>query len=131
VGLTNLGSELETCVGSRVSLVGVFISFEKDFYRLPFTPPSLVRCIGPSPSPDFPKPPRPQPPAAAEPRHRPPLRLHSGPLPLLGERVVQPGNLPGRQRRQLAGAGRARAARPGQGPNCFDFNSSRVFRVEI
>jgi hypothetical protein len=26
----------------RVHLVGVSISFEKDFYRLPFTPPSLV-----------------------------------------------------------------------------------------
>jgi hypothetical protein len=48
VGLTNLGRESETCVGSRVRLVGVFISFEKNFYRLPFTPPSLVRRIGPS-----------------------------------------------------------------------------------
>jgi hypothetical protein len=37
--LTNLGSESETCVGSRVRLVRVFISFEKNFYRLPFTPP--------------------------------------------------------------------------------------------
>jgi hypothetical protein len=47
--LTNLGSESETCVGSRVHLVGVSISFEKNFYRLPFTPPpSLVRRIGPS-----------------------------------------------------------------------------------
>jgi hypothetical protein len=36
--LANLGSESETCVGSRVRLVGVFISFEKNFYRLPFTP---------------------------------------------------------------------------------------------
>jgi hypothetical protein len=36
------------CVGSRVHLVGVFISFEKNFYRLPFTPPSLVRRISPS-----------------------------------------------------------------------------------
>jgi hypothetical protein len=48
VGLANLGSESETCVGSRVRLVGVFISFEKNFYQLPFTPPSLVRRIGPS-----------------------------------------------------------------------------------
>jgi hypothetical protein len=48
VGLANLGSESETCVGSRVHLVGVFVSFEKNFYRLPFTPPSLVRRIGPS-----------------------------------------------------------------------------------
>jgi hypothetical protein len=48
VGLANLGSELETCVGSRVHLVGVSISFEKNFYRLPFTPPSLVRHIDPS-----------------------------------------------------------------------------------
>jgi hypothetical protein len=39
VGLTNLGSESKTCVGSRVHLVGVSISFEKNFYRLPFTPP--------------------------------------------------------------------------------------------
>jgi hypothetical protein len=46
VGLANLGSESETCVGSRVHLVGVSISFEKYFYRLPFTPPSLVRRIG-------------------------------------------------------------------------------------
>jgi ribonuclease HI len=48
VGLTNLGSESETCVGSRVRLVEVPISFEKNFYRLPFTPASLVRRIGPS-----------------------------------------------------------------------------------
>jgi hypothetical protein len=47
VGLANLGSESETCVGSRVRLVGVSISFEKNFYRLPFTPPSLVLRIGP------------------------------------------------------------------------------------
>jgi hypothetical protein len=39
VGLANLGSESETCVGSRVRLVGVSISFEQNFYRLPFTPP--------------------------------------------------------------------------------------------
>jgi hypothetical protein len=37
--LVNLGSESETCVGSRVRLVGVLISIEKNFYRLPFTPP--------------------------------------------------------------------------------------------
>jgi hypothetical protein len=48
VGLANFGSESETCVGSRVHLVGVSISFEKNFYRLPFTPPSLVHRIGPS-----------------------------------------------------------------------------------
>jgi hypothetical protein len=48
VGLANLGSESETCVGSRVRLVGVSISFEKNFYRLSFTPPPLVRRIGPS-----------------------------------------------------------------------------------
>jgi hypothetical protein len=41
VGLANLGSESETCVGSRVRLVGVFLSIEKNFYRLPFTPPPL------------------------------------------------------------------------------------------
>jgi hypothetical protein len=39
MGLANLGSESETCVGSRVRLVGLSISFEKNFYRLPFTPP--------------------------------------------------------------------------------------------
>jgi hypothetical protein len=48
VNLADLGSELETCVGSRVRLVGVFISFEKNFYRLPFTPPSPLRRFGPS-----------------------------------------------------------------------------------
>jgi hypothetical protein len=48
VDLTNFGSESDTCVGSRVRLVGVSISFEKNFYQLPFTPPSLVRRIGPS-----------------------------------------------------------------------------------
>jgi hypothetical protein len=47
-GLANLGSKSETCVGSLVHLVGASISFEKNFYRLPLTPPSLVRCIGPS-----------------------------------------------------------------------------------
>jgi hypothetical protein len=36
-----LGSESETCVGSRVHLVGVSIFFKKNFYRLPFTPPPL------------------------------------------------------------------------------------------
>jgi hypothetical protein len=45
--MANLGSESETCVGSRVRLVGAFISFKKIFYRLPFTPPSLVCSIGP------------------------------------------------------------------------------------
>jgi hypothetical protein len=39
VGLTNLGSESKTCVGSRVHLVGVSISIEKNFYQLPVTPP--------------------------------------------------------------------------------------------
>jgi hypothetical protein len=49
VGLANLGSESETCVGSCVHLVGVSISFWKNFYWLPFTPPpSLVRCFVPS-----------------------------------------------------------------------------------
>jgi hypothetical protein len=42
VGLSNLGSESETCVGSRVHLVGVSMSFEKNFYLLPFTPPLTV-----------------------------------------------------------------------------------------
>jgi hypothetical protein len=45
VDLANLGSESETCIGSRVRLVGVSVSFEKNFYWLPFTPPSLVRRI--------------------------------------------------------------------------------------
>jgi hypothetical protein len=48
VGLANLGSESEICVGSCVRLVGVSISFEKNFYQLPFTPPSLVLHIDPS-----------------------------------------------------------------------------------
>jgi hypothetical protein len=43
--------------------------------------------------------------ATAEPRRWPPLCLHSGHLPLLGEHVVVLSRLPGRQRRQLAGAG--------------------------
>jgi hypothetical protein len=41
--------ELETCVGSRVHLVGASISFEKNFYRLSFNPPSLACRFGPSP----------------------------------------------------------------------------------
>jgi hypothetical protein len=48
VGLANLGSESETCVGSRVYLVGVSISFEKNFIGSHSLPPSLVRRIGPS-----------------------------------------------------------------------------------
>jgi hypothetical protein len=39
VDLANLGSESETCVESGIRLVGVSISFEKNFYQLPFTPP--------------------------------------------------------------------------------------------
>jgi hypothetical protein len=39
VGLTNLGSESETCVGSRVHLVGVSISFEKNFIGSHSLPP--------------------------------------------------------------------------------------------
>jgi hypothetical protein len=34
--------ESEMCFGSRVHLVVVSISFKKNFYWLPFTPPSLV-----------------------------------------------------------------------------------------
>jgi hypothetical protein len=45
--------------------------------------------------------------------------------------VVQLGHLPGRQCRRLADAGRARAARSGQGSDCFDCNNSRVFRVKV
>jgi hypothetical protein len=45
--------------------------------------------------------------------------------------VVEQGRLPGRQCRQLAGAGHARAARPGQGPDCFDRIIPRVFRVKL
>jgi hypothetical protein len=41
VVLANLGSESETCVGSRVYLVGASISLDKNFYRLPFTPAPL------------------------------------------------------------------------------------------
>jgi hypothetical protein len=39
--------ESEICFGSRVRLVGVSISFEKNFYLLPFTPPSSHQ-FGPS-----------------------------------------------------------------------------------
>jgi hypothetical protein len=35
--LSNLSSKSETCVGSRVHLVGATISFDKNFYWLPFT----------------------------------------------------------------------------------------------
>jgi hypothetical protein len=45
MGLTKLGSESETCIGSLVRLVGVYISFEKNFYLLPFTPPPLWFAI--------------------------------------------------------------------------------------
>jgi hypothetical protein len=43
-----LGSESEIRVGSCVHLVGTSISFENNFYRLPFTPRSLVHRSGPS-----------------------------------------------------------------------------------
>jgi hypothetical protein len=46
--MANLGSETETCVGSHVHLVGASVSFEKNFYRLPFTPLSLICHIGAS-----------------------------------------------------------------------------------
>jgi hypothetical protein len=40
--------ESETCVKNRVHHVGLSISFENNFYRLPFTPSSLVFRFGPS-----------------------------------------------------------------------------------
>jgi hypothetical protein len=40
--------ESETCFGYRVHLVGVASSFEKNFYRLSFTPPLSGRQFGPS-----------------------------------------------------------------------------------
>jgi hypothetical protein len=58
--------------------------------------------------------------AAAGPRRRPPPSLPSGPLPPLGELVVQPGRLPGRDRRRLAGLAGPAPPLPGQGPNCSD-----------
>jgi hypothetical protein len=45
--------------------------------------------------------------------------------------VVQPGYLPDRDRRRLAGSGRSRAALPGQGPNCKHGVLSRVFSVKV
>jgi hypothetical protein len=39
LGSVALQSETETCVGRHVHLVGSSISFEKNFYRLPFSPP--------------------------------------------------------------------------------------------
>jgi hypothetical protein len=44
--------------------------------------------------------------------------------------VVEQGRLPGRQCRQLVGVGRARAARPGQGHDCFDGIISGVLRLK-
>jgi hypothetical protein len=47
-GLGQLGKS-ETCVGSRVHLVGLSIFFEKNFLSAPIhSPPPLVRCFGPS-----------------------------------------------------------------------------------
>jgi hypothetical protein len=43
----------------RVHLVGVSISFEKNFYRLPFTPPSLVANWSFKPPPEEVPPPTP------------------------------------------------------------------------
>jgi hypothetical protein len=39
MGLANLGSKSETCVGSRVHLVGASISFEKNFLSAPIHSP--------------------------------------------------------------------------------------------
>jgi hypothetical protein len=41
VGLTNLGSESETCVGSRVRLVGVFHLLREEFLSAPIHSPPL------------------------------------------------------------------------------------------
>jgi hypothetical protein len=95
VGLTNLGSESETCVGSRVRLVGVFISFEKNFYRLPFTPPSLVRRIGPS--------------AGGEVEHVQANKLRGSSIGLTREGLVEQDQ-PGKS--TTSGGGGAAAARP-------------------
>jgi hypothetical protein len=49
-----------------VHLVGVSISLEKNFYRLPFTPPLSGRLFGPSSHhPELPKP------SWKQPKHRP------------------------------------------------------------
>jgi hypothetical protein len=70
-------------------------------------------------------------PAATETPCRPPLRPNDGYPPLLGEHLVEPGSLPGRERRRLAGDGRCRATLAGQGTDCFDFNLFRVFCVKV
>jgi hypothetical protein len=46
----NLGGWFEDVLGCCIHLVGVAISFERNFYRLPFSPPSLVASFGPSQS---------------------------------------------------------------------------------
>jgi hypothetical protein len=79
--------------------------------------------------PHVPEPPRPPPPATIEPRRRPTHCLHFRPLPILGEPRGPLSRLPGRQSRQLAGDRPCPRRPAGQGPDCVDFNSSRVHRV--
>jgi hypothetical protein len=68
---------------------------------------------------------------AAGPRRRSPPCLPSGLLPPLGQPVVQPSCLPGRDRRRLAGLAGPAPPLPGQGSNCIDSNLVRVFRVKV
>jgi hypothetical protein len=108
-----LGSESETCVGSRVRLFGVPISFEKNFYRLPFTPPSLVCHFGPSHSP-----------ARACARS---LQCSNG-RATVAHHVCPPTRRPPRARlRRLKR--RARGARPL--PQLRSFNDSVPYRVSV
>jgi hypothetical protein len=52
-------------------------------------------------------------------------------MPPLGELVVQPGRLPGRDRRRLAGLAGPAPPLSGQGSNCIDSKLVRVFRVKV
>jgi hypothetical protein len=106
-------------------------------------PSSLAHSLGPIAPPGSrvaqqnillavsPEPPRQPPPAAVDPPSRQPLRPNSDHSSTLGELLVEPSRLPGRERRRLAGIGRSRDAPHGQGPNCKVRNRSRVFCVNL
>jgi hypothetical protein len=91
-------------------------------------PSSLAHSLRPIPPPRVahsqqnillavsPKPPRQLPPATVDPQRRQPLRPNFDHPSTLGELLVEPSRLPGRERRRLAGIGRSRAAPTAKDP---------------
>jgi hypothetical protein len=88
---------------------------------------ALAHCPAKSPPRRQPEPPRPPPPATTACPRRSRLRSNLGHPCTLGEHVVVPDCLPGRERGRLAGIRPAPPSSHAQRPNCKALLLSRVF----